>query len=55
MKRTLENCRLVRKYGAPQQHNGICEGFAKSNVDDEPHNVCQKCKLHYLYSETEEL
>lgn len=48
MKRTLENCRLVQKYGKPNQYDGVCEGLARSKDDDEPCDICQRCNLHYL-------
>ena len=54
MKRTLENCLLVKKYGAPNQYDGKCEGLCKSPTDDEPCEVCKKCSLHYLYDEEHE-
>ena len=55
MIRTLKNCRLITRYGAlPIQYDGVCEGFAKSEWDDEPCEICKKCKLHYLYHDGEE-
>lgn len=54
MTRTLDNCRLVQKYGKPNQYNDVCEGFAKSSVDDEPCAICMNCKLHYLYDDEKE-
>jgi hypothetical protein len=51
MKRTLDNCKLVKKYGKPNQYDGVCEGFGKSDSDDEPCNTCQDCKLNYLYDD----
>ena len=53
MKRTLNNCRLVTKYGKPNQYNGVCEGFATSSTNDEPCDICKKCKSHYLYEDAE--
>lgn len=54
MKRTLENCRLVKAYGAPRQYDGVCEGFGTSETNDEPCAICQKCKLHYLFYDESE-
>jgi hypothetical protein len=51
MKRTLQNCKLVQKYGEPKQYDNRCEGFGRSDFDDEPCNICKKCKLHYLNQE----
>lgn len=49
MKRTLENCALIKKVGCkPNQYDGKCEGFGKSEYDDESCNVCKECELHYL-------
>lgn len=48
-KRTLQNCSLIKKYGKPEQYNGLCEGFGRSENDDEPCEICKECKLHYLY------
>lgn len=49
MKRTLEHCSLITKYGKPKQYDGKCEGFQKSNTDDEPCNQCMDCKLNVFY------
>jgi len=54
MKRTLDNCRLVQKYGKPPQYNGMCEGQATSPTNDEPCEICKNCKLHYLNGERSE-
>ena len=51
MKRTLDNCRLVAKYGRPVQYDGACEGFCRSESDDEPCAACKDCVLHYLFSD----
>ena len=47
-KRTIENCSLIKKAikelaGEPKVLEGKCEGY--HNEHDEPHEVCQKCKL----------
>ena len=49
--RTLDNCKLIQKYGRPNQYDGMCEGFGASRINDEPCRVCQKCKLNYLYND----
>ena len=54
MKRTLENCRLVKVYGTPNQYDGKCEGFGTSDIDDEPCEVCKRCPLHYINAEEKE-
>ncbi|AYH40729.1 hypothetical protein A5N82_13400 [Christensenella minuta] len=54
MKRTLDNCKLVTKYGHPRQTNGTCDGFQKSEYDDEPYSVCVDCPLHYINVEERE-
>lgn len=51
MKRTLDNCKLVKKHGRPLQYDGVCEGFARSETDDEPCEICKECRLHYLYDD----
>jgi hypothetical protein len=49
-KRTLEHCGLITKMQEnPRQLNGKCEGFQKSTFDDEPCEICKKCKLHIYY------
>ena len=47
-KRTIENCTMIKKaekelIGAPRIIYGMCEGY--HNEHDEPHEVCQTCKL----------
>lgn len=53
MRRTLEHCSLITKYGKPRQKNGKCEGFQKSDKDDEPCEQCKNCKLNELYESDE--
>lgn len=48
MKKTMENCRLVKKFGKPNQYDGVCEGFCKGEYDDEPCEKCKGCKFFYL-------
>lgn len=48
MKRTLDNCSLIKKLGNATQNNRKCEGFGKNEYDDEPCEICKECKLHYL-------
>lgn len=51
-KRTLEHCRLITKMGVrPRQHDGKCDGFQKAANNDEPCNICMKCKLNTFYEE----
>ena len=50
-KRTLKNCSLIRKMGgAPDQHDGKCEGFC-TQESDEPCDICMRCKLNTDYEE----
>lgn len=48
MKRTPFNCRYMKKMeryiGAPDIVNNTCIGYQKSEIDDEPCEVCKKCK-----------
>lgn len=47
MKRTLDNCRLIKKHGYPEQNKamGTCMGFGRGEYDDEPCETCKKCPL----------
>lgn len=51
MKRTLENCKLAKKY-EPYKRNGRCTGVGKCGY--EPVEQCQKCKLYDSYYEDRE-
>ena len=55
MKRTLDHCGLITKMGdkdcPPKQTDGKCEGYQKSSTDDEPCEICKKCKLNEMYEE----
>lgn len=53
LKKTIENCRLVRKYGMPEEANGKCFGLSKVAYDDEPCDTCKNCKLFYLNDDDE--
>ena len=47
MKRTYENCSLQKRTGrAGKDGNGMCMGFGRSDTDDEPCEICKKCKLY---------
>lgn len=47
MKRTYENCSLQKRVGeAGKDGNGMCMGFGKSEIDDEPCEICKMCKLY---------
>ena len=54
MKRTLDHCGLITKMGdkdsPPKQINGKCEGYQKSCINDEPCEICKRCKL-CIYNE----
>lgn len=52
MTRTLDNCSLIKLLGVkPEQYNGKCLGYARGESDDEPFEVCKKCKLNTSYEE----
>ena len=53
MKRTIENCTMIKKHGEPEHRNNKCLGFGKSEYDDEPCEVCKRCKLNTSYEETQ--
>lgn len=51
MKRTLDNCTLIKKcvklgIGEPKKFRSIqqCEGYQKEENDDEPCEQCKRCK-----------
>lgn len=54
-KRTLDHCRMITKYqdllGRPRQQDGKCDGYQKSEDDDEPCETCKECKLNSFYEE----
>ena len=52
MKRTLENCKLRKEYGADTEGSkcfgvGTMIGFGQWS--DEPCEQCKECKLNYYY------
>ena len=48
--RTIENCALIKRIGMkPDTDDGKCVGFGKSEEDDEPCEICQKCVLNNCY------
>ena len=56
MKRTLENCSLIQLMirhwqGRPEQRNGKCLGYGMGYDDDEPCDICKKCKLCESYED----
>lgn len=54
-RRTLDHCRMISKYqdllGKPQQRDGKCDGYQKSQGDDEPCETCKECKLNTFYED----
>lgn len=54
MIRTLDNCVLIKKYWRPRQTDGVCIGFGKSETDDEPCEVCKRCRLNSNFEQEEE-
>lgn len=56
--RTLDNCTLIKEcvkagIGSPKQYYNIerCEGYAKSEFDDEPCEKCKKCRYNISFCE----
>ena len=52
-KRTIQNCRLVKKavrigIGSPEIEGDMCLGYA-GDCGDEPCDTCKKCKLNTTY------
>lgn len=58
-KRTIENCTLIKrmvrkdidephKYNSILYPDGVCDGYL---TDEEPHEICDKCKLCTSYEE----
>ena len=53
-KRTIDNCTLIKRMvkkdiDEPHQYmNGKCDGYL---TDEEPHEICDKCKLCTSYEE----
>ena len=45
----LSSCNLVKKLGNPIIRDGKCEGFCKSNYDDEPCEQCKECRFNIFY------
>lgn len=50
MKKTIENCRLIKRairigIGSPEIRNNLCMGYSHGQDDDEPHPLCQQCKI----------
>jgi hypothetical protein len=54
VKRTPDNCKLVKKYGKPDMTDERCDGFQKSEIDDEPCNTCMECKWNTFYEGEED-
>lgn len=55
MKRTLQNCTLIKKcvtdgIGTPKQYDNKCEGYTLGD-GEEPVKQCKKCKLNENYQE----
>lgn len=50
-KRTLDHCKLITAFGKPHQANGKCDGYQKTEVNDEPCETCKKCKLNTFYED----
>jgi predicted nucleic acid-binding Zn ribbon protein len=49
MTRTLDNCKVIHRYGKPAQSNGLCAGIIyKGNL----HEKCQACYLHDIQNAT---
>ena len=52
-KRTLDHCKLITEMGKPHQANGKCDGFQKSDDNDEPCETCMNCKLNTFYDKND--
>lgn len=50
-KRTLDHCKLITAVGKPHQANGKCDGFQKSEDNDEPCETCMNCKLNTFFED----
>jgi hypothetical protein len=53
-RRTLDHCGLITRcmkagIGKPVQRSGKCEGYQKSDNDDEPCETCIECRLQMDY------
>ena len=57
-KRTIENCKVIERgvrkgEGEPlkEEHNGkmFCQGYQRSEQDDEPYEECKNCRLNIFY------
>jgi hypothetical protein len=57
-RRTIENCRVIKsgisegydKPGTENLNNKIyCQGYQKSESDDEPYYKCMNCHLNIFY------
>lgn len=46
---------MISKYqgmlGKPRQQDGKCDGYQKSEGDDEPCETCKECKLNTFYED----
>ena len=59
-RRTVENCRVIKialyhGHGIPYTvklgNKVFCQGYQKSECDDEPYHKCRDCKLNIFYEE----
>jgi len=57
-RRTIENCKVIKDavregVGEPltESRNGkiYCEGYQKSEYDDEPYSKCMDCRFNIFY------
>lgn len=50
--KTIKNCSLIKKMRIkPYEANGKCEGFQKSEFDDEPCEICKHCRFNMYIEE----
>ena len=56
--RTIENCRVIKRAiwqgeGSPQKEKlnskVFCQGYQRSEKDDEPCEECKNCRLNIFY------
>jgi hypothetical protein len=57
-KRTPENCTLVthmvrKGEGEPNRHDGKCDGYQASEINDEPCAECMNCTFNTFYEGVE--
>lgn len=44
-------CILCNNHGSPDIVEGKCQGFQRSEEDDEPSDLCRECPANIFYEE----